>query len=450
MRLLHPPKAISFQALIILIAALSFCFSPPLAVLAEGGVSLDLVVTKKDASPGDIIGYTITFANSSFENVENVQITLDYDEQRLTPYDISGGVQSVGNIVYALERLAQKTTQVKTFWFTIHEQLPSGTTVISAVARLTADSMSSLITSTVITNVQAKPVLVTTVIANQDAVRGGDLITYTISYRNDGNAIARGVVLIDDFDEQNADVMQTNSGGSVRAGEVRWNIGDFYPNQKATQSVTLRVRSSARGDTLANMVSLIGDNATRFDYSTHTTLLHVTGGIDTLRVRISASDENEYRVTSHTAHRGERIDVEVTLTNYSGSRADGILVALRFDPLYFDILDSQGGIREGNNLYWEIDQLERNGMRSWNPVFQVASRAPYHTPLTLSGEASARNFQTNRAEAITTIVPGAPHVKASVQESPRTGSSALLSILIVSLGAGLGAYLWSQRRNADT
>ncbi len=414
---------------------------------ASPNLSIDLSVTKKEASPGDIIGYTVTYTNSAFENADNIRVTLDYDEQVLVPNDIGSAVQSLGTVIYTQERITQKTTEVRVFWFTIKEQLPSGTTTISAFARLSADNVSTLSTPTVNVSVQAKPVLIATVSADKDTVRRGDLIAYTISYRNDGNTIARNTVLVDDFDEQNADVIQTSTGGSVQAGEVRWNIGNFYPGQKAAQTVTVRVRGSSALK-LTNMVTINADNATRFDYLTSTALLDAIEGNDSLSVRMLVTDENEYRVTSHTAHRGEKVNSEITVTNYSGSRAEGILVSLHFDPLYFDILDSQGGIREKNTLYWEISQLENGGTRTWNPVFQVASNAPYQTPVALTANASAKNYQIDSTEIITTILSGTPRVRAAIQESPRTGPSALLTVLALSIFAGVLGFLYKTKNRS--
>ena len=441
-------KPISFVSII---AIISISFINALFVTnasANATLSIDLSVTKKEASPGDMIGYTVTYANSAFENADNIRITLDYDEQMLVPHDIGNAVQSLGTVLYTQERLAQKTTEVRVFWFTIKEQLPSGSTTISAFARLSADNVSTLTTPTVNVSVQAKPVLVATVSADKDTVRLGDLIAYTISYRNDGNTIARNTVLVDDFDEQNADVIQTSTGGSVQSGEARWSIGNFYPGQKAIQTVTVRVRGSSALNKLTNMVTIAADNAIRFDYLTSTTLLDAIEGNDSLSVRMLVSDENEYRVTSHTAYRGERVNSEITVTNYSGSRADGILVSLHFNPLYFDILDSKGGIREGNTLYWEINQLENGGMRAWNPVFQVTSNAPYQTPLAFTVSAGAKNYQTDSTEIITTILAGTPRVRAAIQESPRTGPSALLSILALSIFAGVLGFLYKTKRHS--
>ncbi|MFA4873065.1 MAG: hypothetical protein WC659_03965 [Patescibacteria group bacterium] len=448
MKLIPIHKAFSYAAMF---AVISTAFTSTLFVSnasANAILSLGLSVTKNEASPGDIIGYTVTYANTAFENADNIRIILDYDEHLLTPHDIGSAVQSLGTVIYTQERLTQKTTEVRVFWFTIKEQLPSGTTTISAFARLSADNVSSLTTPTVNISAQAKPVLVATVSADKDTVRQGDLIAYTISYRNDGNTIARNTILTDDFDEQNADIIQTSTGGSVQAGEVRWSVGNFYPGQKAIQTVTVRVRGSSTLDKLTNMVTITADNATRFDYLTSTTLLDAIEGNDSLSVRMLVSDENEYRVTSHTAYRGERVNSEIIVTNYSGSRAEGILVSLHFDPLYFDILDSQGGIKEKNTLYWEIDQLDNGEVRTWNPVFQVTSNAPYQTPVALTVSASAKNYQIDSTEIITTILSGTPRVRAAIQESPRTGPSALLSILVFSIFAGVLGFLYKTKNNS--
>lgn len=70
-----------------------------------------------------------------------------------------------------------------------------------------------------------------------------EVLTYTLNYRNVGNAEATNVSIIDDYDESRMDVYDS-SGGTVSDGKITWNIGNLEPSASGIITYKLKIKNN--------------------------------------------------------------------------------------------------------------------------------------------------------------------------------------------------------------
>ncbi|MRR12730.1 DUF11 domain-containing protein, partial [bacterium] len=69
----------------------------------------------------------------------------------------------------------------------------------------------------------------------------GDLITYTLTYRNLGDLPAEDYTIVDDFDERYVSVVSAN-GGTVSGGKITWTFEGPLTKEAGPKTLTYTVR----------------------------------------------------------------------------------------------------------------------------------------------------------------------------------------------------------------
>jgi hypothetical protein len=417
-----------------------------LTVTVAEGFLFDLSVSRTEANPGDGIGYMVTFTNRTNRAVNNAVITLDYDERYLTATEMNGGYLDGGRLIYRQDKIVQGFSETRAFWFTVSEQMPYGETAFTASATLTANDLSNQYSRSVQTVVGAKPTLVVSVTADKATVGRGDVVGYTLTYQNHGNSAAERAQVFFDFDEQNADVVNSSGNPFNEGGRLRWDIGTFYPGQKSSQSATLRVRASATVPEIRTLVRITGANAGNFDQIITASIAGAGSATAGLRLTASASDENEFYAPSLSSHRSELVTLNITVSNNTQQPAEFVLVNADYDESALKLYDRGGATDSGSEASWEIARLDAGATRTYQAVFQVLVNAPYYRPTPMKVTASARNTASVYAEVITTIAEGSVKVKGFTYELPRTGGSLFPLIAALSALAGTATYLKNGRK----
>ncbi|MDO8847415.1 MAG: SpaA isopeptide-forming pilin-related protein [Coriobacteriia bacterium] len=86
--------------------------------------------------------------------------------------------------------------------------------------------------------------LAITKMANRETATEGALITYTLTYWNNGNIPAENYTIVDDFDERYVSVVNAN-GGVVSGGKITWTFSGPLTQEAGKQTLTYTVRVSA-------------------------------------------------------------------------------------------------------------------------------------------------------------------------------------------------------------
>ncbi len=86
--------------------------------------------------------------------------------------------------------------------------------------------------------------LAITKVADKETAAEGALITYTLTYWNNGNIPAENYTIVDDFDERYVSVVNAN-GGVVSGGKITWTFPGPLTQEAGKQTLTYTVRVSA-------------------------------------------------------------------------------------------------------------------------------------------------------------------------------------------------------------
>lgn len=83
--------------------------------------------------------------------------------------------------------------------------------------------------------------LAITKLADKHVANPGDLITYTLTYRNLGDLPAEDYTIVDDFDERYVSIVNAN-GGVVSGGKITWTFAGPLTKEAGPQTLTYTVR----------------------------------------------------------------------------------------------------------------------------------------------------------------------------------------------------------------
>ncbi len=80
-------------------------------------------------------------------------------------------------------------------------------------------------------------------VADKDSAQPGDVVEYTLTYRNVGQGGASDFTIVDNYDERYVTVVDAG-GGIVADGEITWSIaGPLLPGESATITYKVKVKS---------------------------------------------------------------------------------------------------------------------------------------------------------------------------------------------------------------
>jgi uncharacterized repeat protein (TIGR01451 family) len=80
--------------------------------------------------------------------------------------------------------------------------------------------------------------------ANRATAKPGDLITYTLTYWNNGELPATAFTIVDDFDERYVTVVDAG-GGVVSGGKITWTLAGPLVKADGMKTLTYSVRVNA-------------------------------------------------------------------------------------------------------------------------------------------------------------------------------------------------------------
>jgi len=163
----------------------------------------------------------------------------------------------------------------------------------------------------------------------------GQTITYTLTYKNNGDAPATGVKLLDDFDEKFVSVEDTGGGTVIdNPGEIEWDLGTLEAGETGSVSYTVNVNSDIPGgnNKIQNEASVDsheddwddGDNTDSLSLDVYKFVSHFEG-MPYLWYRPKLKITKEYLGESPITPPANA-DYRITLVNDSFGPALGVMV----------------------------------------------------------------------------------------------------------------------------
>lgn len=105
-----------------------------LAPFTEPNTSIDKRADVTLAEPGDVVTYTLTYANTGDSDIPTVTITDDYDERYMTPVDVGDGVVADGAITWVRTDVKVGEERTITYTLRVSSDMPTGNTVVDNTA----------------------------------------------------------------------------------------------------------------------------------------------------------------------------------------------------------------------------------------------------------------------------------------------------------------------------
>ncbi|HET7489292.1 MAG TPA: Ig-like domain-containing protein, partial [Acidimicrobiales bacterium] len=187
------------------------------------------VTRSKSASPnpasvGQTVTYTLAYTNSGNASATYPSIVDDYDENHLTVSNISnGGTASAGKITWSNITVAAAATVNLTYQATVTGTYAgsSGTCATGQypVLNTVTDSQGSYGNTLCVI---ASPNVTRSKSASPNPASVGQVVTYTITYDNTGDAAKTFASIVDDYDEGHLTVGTISNGGTASGGKITW------------------------------------------------------------------------------------------------------------------------------------------------------------------------------------------------------------------------------------
>jgi uncharacterized repeat protein (TIGR01451 family) len=176
-----------------------------------------------------------------------------------------------------------------------------------------------------------------------DPVNAGDILTYTITVTNSGNATATGVTIVDDYDETVLTIIDAD-GGFDDGYTITWDGGISIPaGDSISYTITATVDPMAPGGTIIiNTASVSSSDGPGPSDTVDTTVSSNLPILD-----IEKTDDPD------PVEPGENVTYNITVTNTGSVAATGVTVVDDYDETVLTIIDADGGFDDGYTITWD-------------------------------------------------------------------------------------------------
>lgn len=208
-------------------------------------------------------------------------------------------------------------------------------------------------------------------IADRSTAAPGDVINYTVRYRNAGNTAAQDVSIVDDYDESL--VTPTGYAPATDDGDtLTWDIGDLSAStswQEFTYSATVVSPLPSAREIVHNRADILLDDVSK-DYAEADVTVEAVPALHITKV-----------ASVDTAMPGEAVSYTIEYWNDGSTVARNVAVVDDFaddDALLYAIIDGDGGISgPGGTLLWPIGDVAADGVHhTLTVVIAVADILP--------------------------------------------------------------------------
>ena len=185
-------------------------------------------------------------------------------------------------------------------------------------------------------------------IGEQGAVKPGEEITYTISYKN-YKASAADVVITDTLDK-NVEFVEASDDGAEEEGVVTWTIPEVAAGEEGTVTLTVKVKKDAKGKTVLNSaVVQVGHDP---EYYTDT----VENPVPEDPVKKEVAPYEGAGEELGAVKPGEEITYEISYKNYKKTAADVVITDSLDENVEF-VEASDDGELLNEVVTWEIKDV---------------------------------------------------------------------------------------------
>ena len=226
-------------------------------VSSEPVLTLDLIPSVTQTSPGSTIVYTLNFGNSGSDLAAATRLNFTAPAGTKISTANGGGVTNGASVTWAVGDLAAGATGSVSVTVSVDSPLANGTRLGASSSVKEAGGHSDV--ATAVTIVVSAPALTITKSPSAAVVSAGGTLVYTINYANNGTDQATGVVVGDTL-PSNVTFVSASGGIKPSGGVLNWQVGNLAVGASGTETVTVIVDSPlSNGTQLYNLAGILSD-----------------------------------------------------------------------------------------------------------------------------------------------------------------------------------------------
>ncbi|TMM30338.1 DUF11 domain-containing protein [Polaribacter aestuariivivens] len=315
--------------------------------------SSELVTTKTTnlslVNEGDNIIYTIKVENQGPNDATGVNLTdlLPSDVSYVS--DTSNGTYNPGSGLWILGNVPNGTSKTLNITAKVNPgtsgQIITNTTTAANGKQSDPDAVSDVLSASV--SVISESDIVLSKIVDNKNPNEGDIITYTISVKNNGGATATNLVVTDNLPSGLTYLTGITSSGNWTA--PNWNVGSLAPGNTATLTLQAKVDVGSQGLTLVNTITNTQDQ----------TDTNITADDNSESIAVTSSDlEVVKTVTNQSPNEGDTIIYKITVENKGPNDATGVSLVdvLPSGVTYAGHFANVGNYNQGSG-FWNIGTI---------------------------------------------------------------------------------------------
>ena len=325
----------------------------PVTMTVTAGPMPALSIGKVDSPDpvpaGGVVTYTITVHNTGEVSATNVTISDVVPAHAVFRAASDSGIQVGDEVQWTGRTIPDGDSLVLQFSVDVDTPLPQGTILVNDDYGVRCAQGVVAVGAPVTTAVDSAPVLAISKVDSPDPVPAGDVLTYTLTVSNTGDAPATGVVVTDTIPAYTT--FHDAEGGGMRVGDqVHWtdqavNAGDslvlhFSVTVTAPLTHGIVLTNGDYGVQCAEVVSAAGDAVTTTVTSAPILAITKIDSVDP----VSAGDVLTYTLIVY---------------NTGNANATGVVVT-DVVPIHTTLRYAAGGMRVGDEVHW-TDQAVNAG-----------------------------------------------------------------------------------------
>jgi len=342
-------------------------------------------VDKQEASPGDILTYTISYSNTGFSDAQNAIITDTIPAN--TSY-VSGGTLSGTKVTWNLGTLAMGETGSVTLRVKVNSPLDNGT-IIKNIAAITSDQTVSQ-TSQADTTIHSTPILTIGKTDSPDPVPVNSSLTYTITYSNTGDMNATNVIIVETYPQS---VTFVSSVPPPTEGNNVWRMNTLDVGKSGSIVITVSVGALPEGTVLTNKATITSDQNQNTETETETTVSSVI-------LSLVKTD------TPDPVNAGQNLTYTLLYSNTGTLNATNVVITESYDT-NSTFISSVPTPDTGTNNKFTIGSLAAGASGSVTIVVKVSPFVPNGTTVTNTATIDSAQTESLSATA-TTLVTSQP------------------------------------------
>ena len=225
----------------------------PLGVTAPGGSGIYFVMFCTH-QPGTSVQYTVNWANTGNDDTSGTVVKASLSRGTIFNAVTGGGQLQARMVEWSVGNLAKGATGQATFTVDVATNVASGTR-LNNTAEIRADQGLPDSDNAVVDVVDV-PILLLAKSVNRSTATVGDTATFTVSYRNSGNAPLTGVTVVDTL-PAGLEATAVSGGGTISSdgATVTWNLADIAAGADGSLTVDVTLKQ-AFGSEAINSVTL--------------------------------------------------------------------------------------------------------------------------------------------------------------------------------------------------